>query len=61
MHVFGLGGGEMFALLFVLIFQIAIVAVIALVLYFIIRKAVCAGMEDFEKKKSEHSGGRPVA
>ena len=51
MHVFGLGGGEMFALLFVLIFQIAIVAVIALVLYFIIRKAVCAGMEDFEKKR----------
>lgn len=52
MHVFGMGMPEVFILLFGLVIQLAIVAVIALALYWVIRKAVCAGMEDFEKRKA---------
>ena len=52
MHVFGMGMPEMFVLLFGLVIQVAIIAVFALVLYWVVRKAVCAGMEDFEKRKA---------
>ena len=54
MHVFGMGMPEMFVLLFGFVIQVAIIAVVALVLYWVIRKAVCAGMEDFEKRKAGH-------
>ena len=53
MRVFGMHGGEyVFAFLPILLFYLVILAVAAVVLYFVIRKAVCAGMEDFEKKKT---------
>ncbi len=52
MRVFGVGGAEMFMMLFWAILQLAIIAAAVLALYWIIRKAVCAGMEDFERKKA---------
>lgn len=61
MHVYGFGGPEMIMILFTLVLQVAIIAAVLFVFYWIIRKAVCAGMEDFEKKKSNRGDGRPAA
>lgn len=52
MRMFGMNPGEyLLVMLPIVVFYLAILAIVALVLYWVVRKAVCAGMEDFEKKK----------
>ena len=52
MRVFGMNPAEyLFVMLPMLIFWLVVLALVGLVLYWVVRKAVCAGMEDFEKKK----------
>ena len=53
MRVFGMNPVEyLLVMLPVVLVCLAVLAIVALVLYWVIRKAVCAGMEDFEKKKA---------
>ena len=53
MRMFGMNPGEyLLVMLPIVVFYLAILAIVALVLYWVVRKAVCAGMEDFEKKKT---------
>ena len=53
MRVFGMNPVEyLLVMLPIVMVCLAALAVIALVLYWVIRKAVCAGMEDFERKKA---------
>ncbi|WP_294438403.1 hypothetical protein [uncultured Slackia sp.] len=53
MRMFGMNPGEyLLVMLPIVVFYLAILAIVALVLYWVVRKAVCAGMEDFEKKKA---------
>ncbi|HJF66116.1 MAG TPA: hypothetical protein K8U77_08410 [Slackia equolifaciens] len=52
MRMFGMNPGEyLLVMLPIVVFYLAILAIVALVLYWVVRKAVCAGMEDFEKKR----------
>lgn len=54
MRVFGMNPAEyLFVMLPMLIFWLVVLALFGLVLYWVVRKAVCAGMEDFEKNKAE--------
>lgn len=53
MRVFGMNPVEyLLVMLPVVLVCLAVLAIVALVLYWVIRKAVCAGMEDFEKRKA---------
>ena len=53
MRMFGMNPGEyLLVMLPIVVFYLAILAIVALVRYWVDRKAVWAGMEDFEKKKA---------
>lgn len=59
MGMFGMNPVEyLLVMLPIVVFYLAILAIVALVLYWVVRKAVCAGMEDFEKKKTGQQGPR---